>query len=220
VIDSLSLTNGGQMNKLEKNKIDFIIDEAGKLMLKSSISEVTMKVLANDIGIGEATLYRYFGRKENIVINAAIMMWKDISKNYFENIGSTENLTGIECVRKYWEVFQKLYDTNANFLLFIKDFDNYVQTSGMNVNQLREYNDLFAQLEHRFSEYYLKGVKDKTIRGDIDPQIYYFAASHSIQNLAIKLAGRPIIEVDEKIDHDQQIKMAIDAFILLITPKE
>ncbi|MDD4532725.1 MAG: hypothetical protein PHW22_04770, partial [Bacilli bacterium] len=123
-------------------------------------------------------------------------------------------------VRKYWEVFQKLYDTNANFLLFIKDFYNYVQTSGMNVNQLKEYNDLFAQLEHRFSEYYLKGVKDKTIRGDIDPQIYYFAASHSIQNLAIKLAGRPIIEVDEKIDHDQQIKMAIDAFILLITPKE
>ncbi|MFA6796920.1 MAG: TetR/AcrR family transcriptional regulator [Bacilli bacterium] len=208
------------MSKFEQNKLNFIIAEAKKLMVKSSIDEVTMQVLAKDLGIGEATLYRYFGKKENIVINVAISMWKDISSQYFENIDITSDLTGIECVRRYLNSFKNLYENDLNFILFIKNFDNYIQKSGMTIEQLNEYNNLFEQLKDKFIVYFKKGIADGTIRSDIDPEIYYYSASHSIQNLIIKLASKPIIEADTRVNHLEQIQMAIDAFILLVSTKE
>lgn len=208
------------MSKLEENKLHFIIKEAKKLMLKSSIDEVTMQVLAKDLGIGEATLYRYFRKKENIVINVAISMWQDISDKYFEIENITDDLTGIECVRKYLESFKTLYENDVKFIAFVQNFDTYIQKSGMTIKQLKQYNDLFEQLKNKFKVYYLKGVEDGTIRSDIDPEIYYYSASHSIQNLVIKLASKPIIEADTRVNHLEQIQMAIDAFILLVSTKE
>lgn len=211
---------GGTMSKLEQNKLNFIVKEAKKMMLKSSIDEVTMQKLAKDLGIGEASLYRYFGKKENIVINVAISMWKEISNRYFENILISKELTGIECIRRYLESFKNLYEKDIKFILFVKNFDNYIQKSGMTVEQLKEYNDLFEQLKEKFIYYYSMGVKDGTIRSDLDPEIYYYSASHSIQNLIIKLASKPIIEADTRVNHLEQIQLAIDAFILLVSNKE
>jgi len=208
------------MSKLEENKLHFIIKEAKRLMLSSSIEEVTMSLLAKDIGLGEATLYRYFGKKENIVIRVAISMWQDIAKKYFEESRITEDLTGIECIRVYLEAFKELYEKDIKFILFIQNFDNYIQKSGMRLKQLNQYNKLFEDMKKRFAVYFKKGVDDNTIRNDIDSEVYYYATTHSIQNLVAKLASKPIIEADVKVNHLQQIQMTIDAFILLISKKE
>jgi len=208
------------MSKLEENKLHFIIKEAKRLMLSSSIEEVTMSLLAKDIGLGEATLYRYFGKKENIVIRVAISMWEDIAKKYFEDSRITQDLTGIECIRTYLEAFKELYEEDIKFILFIQNFDNYIQKSGMQLKQLNQYDKLFEDMKKRFAVYFKKGVDDNTIRNDIDSEVYYYATTHSIQNLIVKLASKPIIEADVKVNHLQQIQMTIDAFILLISKKE
>jgi len=208
------------MSKLEENKLHFIIKEAKRLMLSSSIEEVTMSLLAKDIGLGEATLYRYFGKKENIVIKVAISMWQDIAKKYFEESRITEDLSGIECIRTYLEAFKELYEEDIKFILFIQNFDNYIQKSGMKLKQLNQYDKLFESMKKRFAVYFKKGIDDNTIRNDIDPEIYYYATTHAMQNLIVKLASKPIIEADVKVNHLQQIQMTIDAFILLISKKE
>ena len=66
------------MSKLKENTLNFIVLEAKKLFLSSSINDVKMKDIALSVGIGEATLYRYFEAKENIVMQVAVKMAEEI----------------------------------------------------------------------------------------------------------------------------------------------
>ena len=45
--------------------------------------EITIKDIANDVGISEATLYRMFNKKENIVIKVAIKLQTNLFQEYF-----------------------------------------------------------------------------------------------------------------------------------------
>ena len=53
------------MNKIKDGKIDLIVKEAVPLFLEKSISDISMNEIAKFVGVGEASLYRYFQKKQN-----------------------------------------------------------------------------------------------------------------------------------------------------------
>ena len=76
-------------------KRDYIVETAKKLFLSSSISEITIKDISAVSGIGEATIYRYFSNKENLVTAVSLSLQKDILKIKFEN----SNSSGLENIQ-------------------------------------------------------------------------------------------------------------------------
>ena len=59
-------------------KTNFILDEALALFLERSVGEVTVRDIAVRAGVGEATIYRYFSTKHNLVCAAATKLEKTI----------------------------------------------------------------------------------------------------------------------------------------------
>ena len=49
-------------------KLEFILNTATELFMTRSIGDVTIKDIADAAGVGEATVYRYFKTKNNIVV--------------------------------------------------------------------------------------------------------------------------------------------------------
>lgn len=49
---------------LKDAKIKYIIDRATELFLQRSVGEVTVKDISDAVGVGEATVYRYFGKSK------------------------------------------------------------------------------------------------------------------------------------------------------------
>lgn len=63
------------MNKRQQNKeerLNWIIHQAEVLFLKDGFKRVQMQDIADASGIGVATLFRYFSRKDQLIVATAI----------------------------------------------------------------------------------------------------------------------------------------------------
>ena len=79
-------------------KRDYIIDSAKKLFLNKSISEITIKDISAVSDLGEATIYRYFSNKENLVIAVSLSIQQDILSVPF----TQSKKTGLEQIKDFF----------------------------------------------------------------------------------------------------------------------
>ena len=87
------------MNKMKDKAKEFIIDEACKMFLKDSIAGVTMSDIAKEVGVGDATMYRYFGSKQKIIMGVAVKLAKEVYEKYSKN---DEDKTGFERIKDFY----------------------------------------------------------------------------------------------------------------------
>ena len=79
-----------------------ITETALNMFIENSISKVRLYDIAAKADVGEATIYRHFGNKQNVVISAAIELSNRISVEY---LSRDESLSGLESIRKFYNVF-------------------------------------------------------------------------------------------------------------------
>ena len=68
---------------LKDAKVNFLVDIATDLFMCRSIQEVTIKDIAIAAQVGEATIYRYFGKKQALVVQSAMKLQSIVSSGYF-----------------------------------------------------------------------------------------------------------------------------------------
>ena len=108
-------------------KLDFILKTATELFVSSGIADVTIKDIADKAEIGEATVYRYFGTKTNIVIACAMDLGK---KTYEEFFDLSKGKTGYEKIEIFYSSYFNLFKKSPSHFYFIKEFDAYMRAHG------------------------------------------------------------------------------------------
>ena len=190
-------------------KRDYIIDSAKKLFLNKSISEITIKDISAVSDLGEATIYRYFSNKENLVIAVSISIQQDILSVPFTN----EEKNGLEQIRDFFEVFKNIFIEHKNYFKFIAEFD----TIYLNNFKHKEYSlglDVFCDL---FMRAYDLGLKDKSIKEVKDIKLYYYTCTHSLLELCKKLASTESgLKQDQEVSKIDEIEYLISLFISVL----
>lgn len=190
-------------------KRDYIIDSAKKLFLNKSISEITIKDISAVSDLGEATIYRYFSNKENLVIAVSISIQQDILSVPFTN----EEKNGLEQIRDFFEVFKNIFIEHKNYFKFIAEFD----TIYLNNIKNKEYSlglDVFYEL---FMRAYDLGLKDKSIKEVKDIKLYYYTCTHSLLELCKKLASTESeLKQDQEVSKIDEIEYLISLFISVL----
>ena len=103
--------------KLKDVKKIFLIDTAIKLFLSESIDKVTIKDIANEAGVGEMTIYRYFGKKTAIVAEAVMQLQNVVFTDYFKVDTSK---TGYEMLESFYSTFLEVFNNRPEFFKFNK----------------------------------------------------------------------------------------------------
>ena len=191
-----------------------IIDKSVKLFIKDGINNVTMTDIAKDIGVGEATLYRYFGRKQNIVLLGAVTLWDTLCKEY---LLTDSGLTGYEKMEAFYYAFLKAYKEKREYYSFIYEFDSLLVHEKIDKDLLLEYDKLLKKLGQIWQSYFELGQQDHSIYIPDDPYVFYISSTHAVMNLCKKLA----MEVTElKTDNtdiaEQEIEILIKAILKYI----
>ena len=190
-------------------KRDYIIDSAKKLFLNKSISEITIKDISAVSDLGEATIYRYFSNKENLVIAVSISIQQDILSVPFTN----KEKNGLEQIRDFFEVFKNIFIEHKNYFKFIAEFD----TIYLNNIKNKEYSlglDVFYDL---FMRAYALGLKDKSIKEVNDIKLYYYTCTHSLLELCKKLASTESeLKQDQEVSKIDEIEYLISLFISVL----
>ena len=192
-------------------KRDYIVDSAKKLFLSSSISDITIKDISTVSGLGEATIYRYFKNKENLVIAVSLSIQHDILKVQFSEEGS-----GLKQIQNFFDLVRNIYVDNKNYFKFIAEFDT-VYLKNIKNKENKEYSlglDAFFDI---FMKAYKLGLKDKSVKETDDIKLYYYTCTHSLLELCKKLASTESeLKQDKEVSKVKEIEYLISLFISVL----
>ena len=199
------------MKKLQDIKIKYILDIAIDMFLERSINEVTMKDIALKAEVSEMTLYRYFNKKQNLVIGAASMLSEYVFNKYFD-LSSAK--TGFEQISLFYNSYLKIFRENIVFYKFIRDFDSFLTLN--NYEDISSYEKGVESFKLIFDKAYQVGIEDGTLKQIDDLDVFYFSTTHSILELCKKLSDKEILKKDLELSKIQEIKVLINIILIYI----
>lgn len=190
-------------------KTSFIIDVATELFLDNSISEITIKDIATKAGIGEATVYRYFTKKQNIVLQSVMKLQEFVSSKYFD---LSKGHTGYEKLAIFYNSYLEIFKDNMKFYKFIREFDAFMMLEEN--AQLDEYEMEVNKYKDIFLEAYELGLNDGTVRKQKDVELFYYSTAHALLELCKKLAGnKEILNQDKLIEKASEVETLVNVVL-------
>ncbi|MFF2481118.1 TetR/AcrR family transcriptional regulator [Paenibacillus sp. NPDC058071] len=147
----------------KQNRTRHILETAETVFTVKGIEKTTMQDIANAANIGIATLFRYFPRKEKLIVAAATKRLEPMLSR-FEEIAELE-ATCFEKLDRLFEAF--IHDNNALDIKLMVDFENYASHSSEPLEDIQAYNALHRQISAQYSRIIQQGMEDGSIRSDL-----------------------------------------------------
>ena len=190
---------------LKVAKINFLVDMATDLFMSRSIQEVTIRDIAVSAQVGEATIYRYFGKKQALVVQAAMKLQDIVSSGYFQ---LDNKLNGYQKLEAFYLSYLNIFDHHRDFYKFLSEFDAYMSVENKDV--LNPYEDAIDQYKSAFMNAYEQGLKDGSVKEQENIDLFYFSTTHSILELCKKLALKAVLNQDLAIEKLGEVKCLIN----------
>ena len=187
-------------------KANFLVDIATDLFIARSIQEVTIKDIAVSAQVGEATIYRYFGKKQSLVVRSAMKLQQFVNAEYFK---LDEGKTGLEKIEIFYKSYLDIFVHHPEFFKFINEFDAFMGDD--DTNAIDPYEAVVGQYEKVYMKAYEEGLKDGSIASQKDIKIFYFTTTHALLDFCSKLSMRKaVLNQDKVLDKAAQIECLID----------
>ena len=194
---------------LKDAKVNFLVDIATDLFMCRSISEVTIKDIAVSAQVGEATIYRTFNNKQNIVVRAAMKLQSVVSEGFFQ---LEKGETGYEKLAIFYQSYLDIFLKHPNFYKFLEEFDAFVSIE--NNDNVNPYESAIDSYKDSFMKAYELGLKDDSIKEQPDINVFYFSTTHALLELCKKLAfKRAVLKQDTQLGKTEEIKCLIDVIL-------
>ena len=190
-------------------KLDFILKTATDLFVTRGIGEVTIKDIADNAEIGEATVYRYFGTKTNIVLACALALGQ---KTYEEFFDLSKGKTGYDKLEIFYNSYLNVFKKSPSHFYFIKEFDAYMCSRGE--TSLNEYEKNLNLFKQDFMEAYKLGLSDGSVKEIKQIEVFYFSTTHALLELCKKLSMKKgVLEQDKSLKKVSEIKCLINIIL-------
>ena len=202
------LSKFGKTMSIKDLKTKYIIESATELFLKGSIEAVTVKEIAIAAEMGEATVYRYFSSKKNIVTRCALYLQDSVYRTYFKLSGES----GFDKLAEFYNSYLTIFCDHAEYYKFINEFDGYMLREDK--EGLDEYSDGLDLFKKEYFDAYHCGIKDGSIRETEDLETFYYTTTHALLSLCKKLAvEKQIVRQDGIVKKDREIEKLIDIIL-------
>ena len=167
-----------------------LLDVGFALFSARSIESVSMQQIADTAGLGIATLYRYFPRKQEFVIAVGSERWKMIDEESREKSTRTGILKKSvkEQFSYFLESFIDLYREHRDLLCFNYDFNRYIQISDVKSEELRTHIHSIEVFRASFSGIYERGMQSGELRKDVTEEQMFSASVHLMLAAATRYA--------------------------------
>ena len=194
---------------LKDAKVNFLVDMATDLFMTRSISEVTIKDIAVSAQVGEATIYRYFGSKQNIVVQSAMKIQGIVSTEFF-NLSKGSN--GFEKLKVFYNSYYEIFIKHPNFYKFLNEFDAFVSIEDSSITN--PYESAIDAYKNFYMDAYELGLKDGSVKKQKDIEMFYFSTTHALLELAKKLVfKKAVLNQDTRIEKTTELQYLIDIIL-------
>lgn len=178
---------------LKTLKRNFLVSVATKLFMENGITKVTVKDIAQAAEVGEATIYRYFAKKQNIVLASILSLQTEVQEKYFNLVKGN---TGFEMLEIFYNSYLNVFKEKIEYFYFIKEFDSYL--SNDEDFPTEEYEKELANFQTQYMEAYELGLEDGSIKKLSNPTVFYFSTTHAMLELCKKLSMKQALLTQDK----------------------
>lgn len=169
---------------------ELMLQTGFRLFAEKGIEMVSMQEVAEECGLGIATLYRYFSTKQDFVIAIGTKKWAD----YFEEVETEfarrggDLMNAAEELDFYLNSYILLYREHPDVLRFNQNFNGYIIHEQPQLQHIGDYLAAIGPFRNKFHKLYEKGLKDGTIRTDEAEDTMFNATMHIMLAVCCRFA--------------------------------
>lgn len=166
-----------------------IVSTAVNLFCQKGISNVTLSNIAKKSRVSDNTIYRYFGNKENLVLESFLTMWDNIMsdvRSIVDEVPGYVSLSGYEQMRVWIESFRQLYKSKEDFVLFSYDAKIYLLHQEVVLDKFQQ-DMLMKSFRVPCIAALNKGKQDGSIPTKVDSEDLFYAIWGGIRGYVIKI---------------------------------
>ncbi len=147
-----------------------------------------MSKIAEEAELSKGTLYLYFRKKESIVYEILYGFLTDLWSRT-RQAAETEG-TGYEKAERMLQAFSSYYHRNDEFLTLSRYLDYQVKSSAEAGEEAKRCFDVVEEMKRTAVEVMQTGVRDGSIRSDIDPVLTSATVVHMVESFLLKFSTR------------------------------
>jgi len=195
-----------------------IIQIAKDLFLEQGVQTIQMQDVATAADIGIATLFRYFPKKEFLMIAATNViideMATDVGRIVEQSVSAYEK---VEQILEYY--LGATQDPQLRLAKYFESFDLYEKIAEESPEQYAEYLSVRRRLAQILLTVAEQGMRDRSLRIDIDLDLFIMTM---VQNFSIFTYKSSLTKHDTNLStllsSDKQLAMMKDVFLRYIQP--
>ncbi|WP_409343590.1 TetR/AcrR family transcriptional regulator [Paenibacillus sp. MBLB4367] len=150
----------------KQQRLSLILASAERVFVQKGIEKTTMQDIAKDANIGVATVFRYFPKKEKLIVAVATGMLEPMLDG-FQTIADMP----LSCLDKLDRLFDffisRLEDHHGGNTKFMEDFDSYAAHSLEPLEDMADFNALNRKISREYARIIQDGMQDGSLRSDL-----------------------------------------------------
>lgn len=199
-----------EAGRYREERYKYAVEVATGLFLEKGIENVKMTDIAENCGLGVASLYRFFETKTEIVIRAGIIVWDKIREDFMNYVSKDSGETGKENLVYALGYYKKLFDEHKDFIKFLDDFDQLMLSEKIEKAKLVEYENSIVNFSEPFQHAVEKGRQDGTVKKDVDVGFVYISVTHALLAVCQKFIRGEILPGDDFSQAGKEIEKILE----------
>lgn len=153
----------------KEERIQLIIQEAERLFIENGVEKVQMQDIADAAGIGVATLFRYFPKKDQLIVAAAVKNLQPTLERFEQFMhGEGNAYERLEIILNH---FFEMQLERTNHARFREAFESYASLVASPLPGIETYIDVQRQIMQTLEPLIEDGKRDGSFRSDIDVKV-------------------------------------------------
>lgn len=213
------VTKVSKREEQKQQRRQHIIEIAKDLFLNEGVQHIQMQDIATKAEVGIATLFRYFPKKEYLVIASANAITYDMATYIGEIIvQSIPAYKKVELILDYY--IDSSNDSQLRLAKFFESFDLYVKIASESAEQHEQYllaRSMLSNLLLRLAE---QGKQDGSLRHDIDLNVFIITMVQNFSSFSFRSRlTKHDTQLATFISSGQQLNIMKDVFLSYIKPQ-
>lgn len=190
-----------------------ILEAAEYMFTHKGIEKTTMQDIATKASLGVATVFRFFPRKDKLVVAVATRNLETVLHTY-QSIAALP----LSCLQKLELLFESSISTldkhDSSNVKMLENFDSYAANYKEPLEDIETFNSVYREISKVFSTITEQGVLDGSIRSDISIEKTLTTIIHTFFTFTRKLSlQQNILMVELDLAPQEELSVLKSLFI-------
>ncbi|MET3545153.1 AcrR family transcriptional regulator [Paenibacillus favisporus] len=197
----------------KKARESSIIEAAERVFNRKGIDKATMRDIAAEDNVGIATVFRYFPKKDKLIVAVATHLIS-LEEEAFRAIAATP-VTGIEKLEALLDHFLNLQLPElSSRSRFLEAFESYAAQQAEPLEDIQQYNDVHRKVSDAFAEIIDSCTRDGSVRSDLPIEETLSTVVNAFGIFSKKLSlQRSIVMFESIVSADVQLDLLKRMFL-------